>query len=217
MPDADKFKNLSSRWSKMYRKVCEGHFDSASLANDAMDTLRKDIKDYGNLPVRLLKEASNRLEGIRNTPLFLAMHNWSDEDRFIRELNFAYMQKSRINQRGINFAISAYKELIHKFRNGEYIQGNLDDVLIRAYAQQIYEGNFVDPAHLMLENDIDVNQDETNQRLNEMSMLVDEGIDFLASQINKKGNVKNLRSSSRPNHSKVVSIMDDVFSLGNNK
>lgn len=217
MPDADKFKNLSSRWSKMYRKVCEGYFDSASLASDAMDILRKDIKDYGNLPVRLLKEASNRLEGIRNTPLFLSMHNWSDEDRFIRELKFAYMQKSRINQRGINFAISAYKELIHKFRNGEYIQGDLDELLIRAYAQQIYNGNFVDPAHILLENHIDINQDEINHRLNEMSMFLEEGIDFLASQINKKGNVKNLRSSSRSNRSKLVSIMDDVFSVGNDK
>jgi hypothetical protein len=216
MPDADKIGKLSRRWSKMFLKVCEGHFDSSSLANDAMDPLRKDIEDYGNLPVRFLKEASNRLEGIRNNPLFLPVYDWSDEDRFIRDLKFAYMQKNRANQRGINFAISAYKFLIHKFRNGENIQGDLDEVLIRSYVHQIYNGNFDDLAHLTLENHMDLNQDEINQRLNEMSNFVEEEIDFLASQITRKGSVKRLRSSSRI-RSKAISIADDVFSLGNNK
>ena len=217
MSDADKIGKLSRRWSKMYMKVCEGHFDSASLANDAIDPLRKDIEDYGNLPVRLLKEASNRLEGIRNTPLFHYVHDWSDEDFFIRELKFTYMQKNRVNQRGINFAISAYKDLIHKFRNGEYVQGDLGEALIRDYVYQIYHGNFVDLAHLALENHTDLNQDEVNHRLNEMSIFVEEEIDFLASQITRKGSVKRLRSNSRSTRPKAISIKDDVFSLGNNK
>src|SRR5258706_3989152 len=109
MPDADKIGKLSRRWSNIYRKACEGYFDSVSLANDAMNPLQKDLENYGNFPIRLLKEASNRLETIRNNPLFLPVSNWNEEDRFIRDLASTYMQKRQSNQRGINIAISAYK------------------------------------------------------------------------------------------------------------
>jgi hypothetical protein len=217
MPDADKIGTFSRHWSKMYKKVCEGHFDNASLADDAMISLRKDIENYGHTPVFFLKEASARLESIQNNPLFLPVHNWEDEDDYICDLRRVYSQRYKPNPRGINMAISAYKDLVHELRNKGNILGSLQEALISRYIHQVYDGNFVDLALIELENHADVDQDGIHQRLNEMSIFIDELIDLHASQIVRKGRVKRLRSSSRPARLKTVSIEDDVFSLGNSK
>jgi hypothetical protein len=214
MPDADKIGKLSRQWLKVYKEVCEGYFDSISLAKDAIVPLRKDIEEYGNPPVHFLKEASNRLESIRNNPLFLPVHDWSEEDRFIDDLKLAYMQKShRPHQRGINMAISAYKDIEYKLRNGENIHGNLEEALLRGYLHRIYDSNFVDLASLMAESYMDIG-DVIKQRLNEMSIFVEQDIEFFALQIAKRGNVKGLRTVSQSTSRKTISIEDDVFSLG---
>lgn len=217
MPDADRIGKLSRRWSKVYKEVCEGHFDSASLADAAMDPLRKDIEDYGDFPVHFLKDASNRLEELRNNPLFLPVHDWSEEDRFIRDLKFSYMQKSRFNQRGIDLAISAYKEVVYNFRNGQIVDGNLNEVLICKYIRRIYDGNFTDLVPRMLGNQVNPDWEGISDRLHEMDVLINEKIDSIAPQIARKDSVKRLRIRSRSIFQKIISITDDVFSLGNNR
>ena len=180
-----------------------------------MNPLRKDIEDYVKILFRFLKQASTRLEGIRNNPLFLPSYSWNDEDRYIRDLASTYMQKYRPNQRGINIAISAYKDLTHKLRNVEYISGNLDEVLIRGYVRRIYDSNFTDKVPFVVKNQADMDWDVISQRLNEMGNFVDENIDFLASQIARKGKMgRSLRSRSVSK--KAITIDDNVFDLGNN-
>jgi len=214
MPDADKVGNLSRRWSKMYRKVCEGHFNNASLAVDAMRSLVKDIGDYGDPPIRLLKEAAIRLEGIRNTPLFRSVYNWNDEDHFIRELASNYMQRYRANQRGINIAISVYKGLVSKLRNGEGMAGNSEEALCRNYIRQIYDSNFAERIPLISNNDTDLDWNVIGQRLNEISNLVNENITSLASRIAQKGNVRRIRPISRYLPRRPITIEDDISNIG---
>lgn len=215
MPDADKIGKLSRRWSKMYRKICEGHFDNTSLANDAMNPLMKDIEGYGNYPIRLLKEVSIRLDDIRNNPLFLPTRNWNDEDHFIRNLGFTYMHKYRSNQRGMNIAIAAYKDVVHNFRNEGDVSGNSYEVLIRRYIRRIYDSNFAELVPFAGKNHIDVDWD-INQRLNEIDNFVDKNIDSLASQIVRKGKIGRLRQP-RSTPQRTVTIEDDVFALGNSR
>ncbi len=86
MPDADKIGTFSRRWSRVYREASEGYFDNDLLAEDAMSALIKDIKNYGDAPIRFLKQASTRLENIQANPLFRQIHSWKDEDLFIRRL-----------------------------------------------------------------------------------------------------------------------------------
>jgi hypothetical protein len=126
-------------------------------------------------------------------------------------------KKHRPHQRGINIAISAYKALVHKFRNGENINGNLEEALIRGYVRGIYDSNFGDLIPHTLENHLDVDYEVISQKLDEISIFVDENIDFFVSQIARQGNVKRLRISSRSAPRKIISIQDDVFSLGNNR
>ncbi|NOH01692.1 MAG: hypothetical protein HND47_06905 [Chloroflexi bacterium] len=215
MPDADKVRNLSHRWSKMYKKICEGHFNNATLAEDAMRALAKDVGDYRDPPIRLLKEAAIRLEGIRNGPLFRPVYNWSDEDNFIRKLASSYIQNYRANQRGINLAISVYKRLISKLRNGEAIAGNFKEVLCREYIREIYDSNFTERIPLVSNNDIDPDWNSISQRLNEINSLVDRKIGSLASRIAQKGNVRRIRFNSRRLPQRPITIEDDISSIGN--
>ena len=215
MPDADKIGKFSRRWSKMYTKLCEGHFDNESLANDAIVSLRKDIEDYENHPIRFLMEASDHLEGILNNPLFLPVHDWGDEDRFIRGLKFSYMQNYRPNQRALDLAVLAYKDVVHELRNGGDISGNLDDVFIQGYIRNIYDSNFADLVPLTLQSQMNVDWAEANNRLNGMDVFINEHIDNLSSQIIKRKSVKRLKLPSRSFFQKIISLTDDVFSLGN--
>lgn len=215
MPDADKIGRFSRRWAKMYTKLCEGHFGNESLANDAIVSLRKDIEDYENHPIRFLIEASDHLDGIVNNPLFLPIHNWGDEDRFIRDLQFSYRQKYRPNQRALDLAVSAYKDVVHVLRNGGDISGNLDDVCIRSYIRNIYDSNFAELVPLTLQSQMNVDWAEINNRLNGMDVFINEHIDNLSSQIVKRKSVKRLKLPSRSLFQKIISLTDDVFSLGN--
>ena len=217
MPDADNIGRFSRRWSRMYTKLYEGHFAVESLADDAEMSLRMDIKDYGNDPIRFLKEASGRLERIRNNPLFLPLYDWGDEDRFIRELRFSYVQRYRPRQRGIDLAISAYKDLVHTFRNGDSVGGNLDEELIRNYIRNIYDSSFTDLIPLANASQISADRPEIIHRLNEMRAYVNEHINTLAAQIAKRGTVNRLKLRPRSVLQRIVSLTDDVFSLGNNK
>ncbi len=213
MPDSDKIGKLSRRWSKMYKKVCEGHFDSAELANDAMSPLVKDIKDYGDAPIRFLKQASVRLEGIQNNPLFRSVHNWNDEDDFIRKLASTYMQKGRANQRGINIAILVFKGLIHKLRNNEVITENFYEVLCHNYIRRIYDSNFSERIPVAGENYTNLAED-VDRKLSEISNFVDKNISSLAYRIAQKGNVRRLSSITRRLPRKTITLEEDVFKIG---
>ena len=217
MPDADKIGKFSRRWSKMFTKLCEGYFDSASLAKDAVFSLRKDLEHYDNFPVRFLIDASERLESLRDNPLFLPIHDWSEEDRYIRDLKFSYTRKFQPNQRAIELAILAYKDIEHILRNGGSIVGNLDEALIQKYVRRIYDSNFCELVPLGLESQMDADWAEITHRLSEMDVFIDKHINTLVSQIAKKGNVKHLKIPSRFSLKKIISITDDVFSLGNRK
>jgi len=214
MPDADKIGTLSRRWSKMYRKVCEGYFSSEQLADDAMRSLVKDIGDYGDHPIRLLKEAAIRLDGIRNTPLFRSFYNWNDEDHFIRGLASSYMQRYRANQRGINIAISVYKGLVNKLRNSERVAGSSEEALCRNYVRQIYDSNFAERIPLISNSDANIDWNLIGQRLNEISNHVNENIASLAPRIAQKGNVKRIRLVSRQRTRKPITLEDDISQIG---
>jgi hypothetical protein len=215
MPDADQIGKFSRRWSKMYTKLCEGYFDSESLANDAIVSLRKDIEAYENHPIRLLMDASHHLEGVLNNPLFLPVHDWGDEDRFIRDLKFSYMQRYRLNQRGLDLAVKAYKKVVHALRNGGDISGNLADVVIGGYIRNIYESNFAELVPVTLQGQRNVDSVEVSNRLNGMDFFINEHIHNLSEQIVKRKSVKHLRLPSRSFIQKIISLTDDVFNLGN--
>ncbi len=214
MPDADKIGTFSRRWSKIYRKISEGHFSTNSLAEDAMNSLLKDVKDYGDGPIRFLKQGATRLENIQKNPLFRPVHNWKDEDHFIRSLASSYLQFDKVNQRAINIAISTFKGAIHKLRNGEAIIEDLQEVLCRDYIRRIYDSNFTERLPFAKSYDQEQDHEKINQIISKIDGLVEEQIAYFARKISQKGNTKGLRKS-HPKHSrKPVTIEDDVFSIG---
>jgi hypothetical protein len=59
MPDGDiVHPRLSYGYQKIYKQICEGFFDSETLAYYVLPPLLKDIQKYGNGPINLLQKAS---------------------------------------------------------------------------------------------------------------------------------------------------------------
>jgi hypothetical protein len=216
MPDADRFGKVSRRWSRMAQKVSEGHFDNASLANDAMKPLRKEIEQYGRSMYSLLKNAATYLKTIQKSPLFLVNHDWNEEEVFIRDLCNTYTKRYQLNQRAKNLAILAYQDLVHALRTGEFVEGNLYEVLLHTYIRRIYDSNFAVPLILTVEAKPDIDSNAIGQRLHGMDMFINENIDELVAhiaRIGRMGRSKGIHSIT----SKAISINDDIFSLGSGK
>jgi hypothetical protein len=214
MPDADKIGTFSRRWSRVYRKVSEGYFDNDLLAEDAMSALMKDIKNYGDAPIRFLKQASTRLENIQANPLFRPIHSWKDEDHFIRSLASSYMQLNKANQRAINLAISAFKGALHKLRNGETLIENLQEMLCHDYIRRIYDSNFIERIPFAENYNLEQNQEKVNQKISELDDLVEDKITDLAERISQKGNTGNIRKAHRSLPRRPITLEDDVFDIG---
>lgn len=212
MSDGDRIGKLSPRWSRMYRKVCEGYLDQDQLAGDAVKQLKKDIKTYGDYPIRFLRDVSNHLRNIQNNPLFHAVHNWDNESRYLFDLKSNYLKNYRLAYKGIEIAFEAARGLVNKIRNGEKISANLEEALYDGYLHRMYESNFSDIARVMLQGN-----DEIIKRIDDLDISLNKEINFIAPQLVKRKNTKRLRLKPYIRHQRPISIKDDVFSLGNIK
>jgi len=105
---------------------------------------------------------------------------------------------------------------VFSFRNGEFIVKDLHEALLHNFVREIYESNFAAKVILFAENNPDMDLNAISQKLNEMSIFIDDNIIAIVSQIARKGRMgRALRIHSVP--PRAISINDDVLSLGSNK
>src|SRR5260370_18720815 len=65
MPDGDIIHpTLSPRYYSLYEQVCEGHYDEEAIAREALNCLKKDLKDFGAGPIRLIEQEAAIFEHI---------------------------------------------------------------------------------------------------------------------------------------------------------
>jgi hypothetical protein len=70
MPDGDKVHvKLAPRYQKVYMQLCEGHSGDAELAHEVLRPLKRDLRDYGDEPLKLLQQVTTELNQIPDEPL----------------------------------------------------------------------------------------------------------------------------------------------------
>src|SRR5258708_34591616 len=77
---------LSPRYYGLYEQVCEGHYDEEALAREALKCLKKDLKDFGDGPIRLIEQEAAIFEHIAAQLQQGTDVDWAQERRKIKGL-----------------------------------------------------------------------------------------------------------------------------------
>lgn len=195
MPDADKVHaKLCGSHRGVYKKICEDHFSEEDLAYEELRSIIKDVGRYGDEPLQLIRKAVEVLNQIPTGPLFLNGNgtNWAAISRQLETIAQTHSSLTTSSQAGIDLAFRSCQEQLHDMRHGNVV-GNLEEVkVIGNYLINVYEANFEERIPLSRHyNDADPNL--VAARVEGMRPYVQKGIQFIAQQIERKGNVRLLK------------------------
>jgi hypothetical protein len=74
---------LAPRYQKPYKQICEGRFGDAELAHSVLRPLMRDLKDYGDEPLKLIHQIATVLNQIPDEPLLKQLVDWSEKSQII--------------------------------------------------------------------------------------------------------------------------------------
>ena len=207
MPDGDKVHvNLAHRYQKVYKQICEGQYDDAELAHEVLKPLKRDLQDYGDEPLQLIRQVSAELDQIPDEPLLKQLVNWGEEsqkiDRFAQQNPGSLIAKELV--------VKACQQQLQELRYSERPH-DLTEEMSRKYVSAVYEANFEERVPLaQYYNGAD--QTVVDARLKGMRSHVEQGISSFAVQMIRNGSVASLRCPpmTRPS----IGLDDDLFDLG---
>lgn len=212
MPDADRIGKLSYRWTRTFKKVYEGYYDLGEMTDEVMKSLVKDIKDYSDVPINLLKEASLRLNNIQSESSPIKYHNWKEEDQFIRGLASGY-SKECPNQRAIDIAIRAFKDVLHDIRHNKVYYSDCYEESCKRYIRGIYEANFTGKIPMSSQTNLFFDDNIVRERLQEIDPIINDNIFHISKGIAKRGSIKRIMTKHKAAIRKP-SLQDDILSIG---
>ncbi len=162
MPDSDRVHAaLPYRYQKTYKQLCEGYGSGEELARNVLKPLKKDIQDYGDGPIKLIKQMGERLEQIASAPPILkSSTNWDAESKNIERL----AQKTYGDPRGVALAVQSCEEVLQAVQLGEVNQ-NCAHQIAHRYVQNIYDANFVERIPMKKDHYNGVDQATLDRRL----------------------------------------------------
>ena len=84
MADGDKVHvNLTRRYQKLYKQLCEGQYSDAELAHEVLRPLKQDLQDYGDEPLQLIQQVATELNQIPAEPLLKQSVDWGEKSQSI--------------------------------------------------------------------------------------------------------------------------------------
>jgi hypothetical protein len=128
MPDGDKVHaRLAPIYQKVYKQLCEGQYGSEELAIEALRSIKKNIQNYGNGPLKLIEQVAAQLKQIPTEPLLREIIDWSEESTKVDKL----AQQASGTKRAIDLVVKACKEQLQELRYGVYPQDLMFELTIR--------------------------------------------------------------------------------------
>jgi hypothetical protein len=118
MPDGDRVHpRLARPYQKVYKQLCEGQFDSESLAAEAVETVKHQLQQGGDAPAHLVAQIASRLAVIPKEPLLRGMVDRPAKSREIEQM----VAQAGVPKRIGEHIAEASKELLYDIRTGETI------------------------------------------------------------------------------------------------
>lgn len=204
MPDGDKIHpGLGYRHQSPYRQICEEIFSEEEIAYNELAALRKDLQDYGDAPIELIRQAVTMY---RHTlgPLLV---DWNEVNDRLEKIGQEISQRTSADKRGLSLALEACKKSLHGVRYGEQ-SVDLGLKTTQNYMMGVYEAHFEGRIPLSHHyNNADPKM--VNLKLHEMRPFIEQGLGYFARQLTKGGGVKSLRRA--PKNRPIIGLYDSLI------
>jgi hypothetical protein len=193
MPDGDVVHDtLKPRWLMVYEQVCEWDDGPEEVAHRALRTLKSGLKQYGDEPLQLIKEAAVEFDQIPREPLFRQTISGQAQSQKIEEKG----RKLGGNLRGMGLAKAACKKVLLSILNGE-APPNVAEEIMKQYTHNVYTADFSDRVPLTKQHHNDVPLSTIRERLTAMEPHVEQGSQTFAEQLTQHGTTLRLRMKPR--------------------
>jgi transposase-like protein len=194
MPDYDKVhKGLVGPYQKPYKEVCNGTLEKAR--DDLLRAIIKTLKHFGDMPLKIVLSIAEYLKQSSQGPL---LDSSIDYDQMSDEIA-ALLQNatgSNVDKRGLGIAERVCKRQLEELQHGIYTL-DITFQMVRNYVGEIYDSSFRELAPRKLRHYNGISHDTFKERLEEVSYLVQAGIDNIARQVIRRGGVQSLRKPAR--------------------
>jgi hypothetical protein len=195
MPDGDIIHpTLSPRYYGIYEQVCEGHYDEDTLAREALKCIKKDLKDFGDGPIRLIEQEVGIFEQIAIQLQQGKDVDWVLERRKIKGL----AQGADGEKRALAYVIKACEQQLR------------DIQIARHYGTSSFHFQLDIIKRYLLNNYNQADKEYVLTRLADMRPSVIKGLGYLAEQIARRNDVHFLRLPRRPQHMRMIDLNTDL-------
>ncbi len=211
MPDYDKaHKLLAGPYQKIYKEMCSG-ISPEKVGDDLLRAIVESLKYFGDTSLQIVLSVAECLKQSVQGPLLDSSLDYDKmSDSIVALLQNA--SNSDVSKRGLGIAERICKRQLEELRHGIYTL-DITFQMVRNYAGEIYDSSFKELAPRKLHHYNDISHNTFRERLDEVSYLVQPGIDDIARQAIRKGSVHSLQ---KPAHTKSVqhyNLDDDVCAI----
>jgi hypothetical protein len=210
MPDGDIIHpTLSPRYYNLYEQVCEGHCDEDALAREALKCLKKDLKDFGDGPIRLLEKEAAIFEHIAAKLQQSTDVDWTQERRKVKGL----AQHADGEKRALAHVIKACEQQLRDLQVEQHYgirSSHFQVDLTRRYLLNIYDAHFAGKVEQSRQHYNQADRQYVLARLTDMRPSVVKGLEYLAEQIARRNDVQVLRLPARPRHTRMIDLNTDL-------
>lgn len=210
MPDRDKIHpQLPRRYYTPYRQICEGHESVEEIARAACKGLRKDIQEYGDVPLEMIDNIRSDFDKIASHPLFLPSVDWGELSRKVDDSN----RKISGNNRAKAICCEAFKKYIHSLRFEGPSSEDYKMQILSNYIDKIYISNFEEMIPLNQQHYNDETQDNVCKTLIKIRPYAESHIKDFAEKILRTGTVKSIFDPKHPRSGEPFDIFADILQL----
>lgn len=189
MSDGDKVYGgaLPPRYQEPYEALCEGRHDSRSIAHSLLDAVRRDLRQFGILPLELLRQEAQRLDELSQRLSIQATTPWPEERRQVERL----ARTIAGHPRGMGLAVDECKRYLLEVQEGMSFLSHVES-LVQRYFVRVYDAQFQDRAPLDNHHN-GIDQSVFLERLHEVRPFVIETLHHWADVVIRTWSLAQLR------------------------
>lgn len=136
MPDGDIIRGLERLYHKPYKALSEGKATSDEYAHSLKRSLKKDIKNKGDLPIRLAKSMGESLTRTISDAGGIIFVDWAalrqEFNRLVEQVESSHYLKELVLRAG--------KSVLHELEHGREVDIDCpSEAILRGYMTEIYE------------------------------------------------------------------------------
>ncbi|XGV86903.1 MAG: hypothetical protein ACAF42_15365 [Limnothrix sp. BL-A-16] len=201
MPDGDIVHNrLRTLYQRPYKWLCEGNATSDECSRALLESLKRDLIQKGDLPIRLCQSMADMLDQALTSSNELGSRDYAD-----LSMNFDKLVQQSDGRPDLKeLALRAGKSVICDLRYGQKMDiDNLSFSLVFRYINEVYESEFKECIPLTFEHHAGIDQVTLSERIKEIEPKLRDGISKFSKDAINKQSIANLSLPRRFSHKRI--------------